>query len=128
MRVSEQLKRDLESMVREVEKDFKKRVNRMIRKCEEQARDEKEDSFTRALYDYAPSGSDSLLASLESGVKVQLEQARRELPEYFRELRQRLERGLERATDGAQARQHVQSVLAQERKDFDRRLAGLMSG
>ena len=124
--MSEQLKRDLEKSIRAVDKEFGRRVDRMIRKCEQQARDEKEDSFARALYDYAPSGSDSLLASLESGVKIQLEQARRELPEYFQELRRRLEGDLVRFSDRVAWRRHVESVLAQERKDFDRRLAGLM--
>ena len=124
--MSEQSKRDLEKSIRAVEKEFGRRVDRMIRTCEQQSRDEKEDSFTRALYDYAPSGSDSLLASLESGVKVQLEQARRELPEYFQELRRRLEGDLVRFSGREAWRRHVESVLAQERKDFDHRLAGLM--
>ena len=126
MRVSEQLERDLEGLVRETEKDFRRRVSRMIRKCEVQARDEKEDSFTRALYDYAPSGSDNLLASLESGVKVQLEQARRELPEYFEELRRTLAKDMQGLADRDQAHKHVRSVLANQRKDFDKRLADLM--
>ena len=124
--MSEQLKRDLEKSIRAVEKEFQRRVDRMIRKCEQQVRDEKEDSFARALYDYAPSGSDSLLASLESGVKVQLEQARRELPVYVQELRTRLENDLAGFTDRGAWQRHVDSVLAVERKEFDVRLAGLM--
>lgn len=120
------LEQELERELEKLEKAFRKRIDRMIRDCEKRERDEKEDSFTRAVYDYAPRGTDGLMASLDSGVKLELERAKRELSGYRAELRTQIGRRMAREKDAAKARKVLQAAVARERKDFDRRLAELM--